>query len=162
MIDQNNPNVLSSAGDPNIPYNYRGIYPGRNDGRNDGIDLSQDDGFFADYMSRRTDGAVQISFDEPQTYSGPATNYSSLIGGTDAVFVYSATGTSYQAQDSDSWPQYHKIGQDKAHVVVLTGIYEQLKNGQMNSWLLVSSWGNEYYVIAPSSTTTITVMHWDE
>ena len=175
MVNEGCPDVLSSAGNPNIPYNYDGIYPGLNDSQNDGINHSRDDGFFADYMSRRTNGAVQISFDEPQPYLGPPTNYNNgSYLGNDTTLIYTATGEQYVAMPGS--PQ--KPPAPGAHIVVLTGIVPDA-NG--NDCLLVSSWGNEYLLglangVVPTINgvpikegdapiiygSSVVVIHWDE
>jgi hypothetical protein len=168
MIDEGNPNVISNSGNPNIPYNYDGIYPGSNDGQNDGVGFGNDDGYFADYMRDRSSGEVHISFDEPLPYIGPATNYAGISGGDETVYVYTPGGTTYYSQDD-----LHPVPTARPHVVVLTGVYTDPSG---NSWLIVSSWGDEYLVSPPNgatitidgnrqtltSSSTVTTIHWDE
>jgi hypothetical protein len=140
MINEGNPNVLSTGGDLNIPYNYSGMNPGLNDGLSDGIGPGRDDGFFSDYMSRRSNGAVQISFSEPQPFVGPPTNYNNgTFLGNDTTLVYTPDQTQYAPLPGS--PQSPPA--PGAHIVVVTGIAADASG---NDCFLVSSWGNEYLI----------------
>ena len=148
------------------PYAFSGdIEPGRGDG------------FLPGYMSERSGGAVQVTVDAPIVYD-PDFDYGSLLNDSSTVIINSYGESIFIAQDGS---RAEKIDKDKGHGTVLTAVDGDL--------LLVSSWGNEYYVkpgtgivttfpettgtvngvpftvtIPPMVTnvSTVTVIHWSE
>jgi hypothetical protein len=126
------------------PYNYRGIVAG------------QGDGFLTDYMNERSDGAAHVAVDAPIPYD--LATIGALLAGDSTIIVSARGGSTYQALESDTIPQ---------SVPPISGGHGTVVTGLDNTGVIVSSWGNEYYVFPALGTSdadrpVITVIRWDE
>jgi hypothetical protein len=150
--------------DSGNPYAYQGFAPGVSDG------------FFTGYMSDRTNGAVRASAAPPIPYNQD--DIGSLLAGNDTVIINTYENSKFEAVESDTELQSVPVEIGRAHGAVVTGVD--------STGVIVSSWGNEYYVfpdpgipqttpevvigdvvVVPGTITyrtppTVTIIHWDE